>query len=158
MRPILGIHWTATTHGTWLHGDPRGSWHNGELIGPDPFLEMEAKAIMTAGAVVLSDEERVVVEQTIRETCAEKGHEILEMTVQSTHTHVVFAPMAERIKNVVARLKRRTSMEILQQRRERGMVDVPRTIWTAKKFVVFITDEIHLQNTKAYVKRHNSPP
>lgn len=155
MHPVLGIHWIATTHGTWLHGDPQGSWLQGKLIGPDPFLETMVRENMTHDAVVLSDQECNLIERTIGVTCAEQGHVILAQTVQPTHVHVVLAPMAERIVNVVARLKRRASMEVLQLRRERGGIDVPRTLWTAKRFVVFITDDAHLQNTIAYVERHN---
>jgi hypothetical protein len=42
MGQTIGIHWTVTTHGTWLHGDPRGSWKDGRLIGADPLLEQNA--------------------------------------------------------------------------------------------------------------------
>jgi hypothetical protein len=55
MARTHGIHWIATTFGTWLHGDPRGSWRNGELIGPDPFCEEAVRRRMTAEAVTLSD-------------------------------------------------------------------------------------------------------
>ena len=141
----------------WLHGDRRGSWLAGELIGADPMLESVMREHMTHDAVFLNEQERDLVERIIRETCAEHGHEILVLTVQSTHVHVVFAPMPEPIKNVVARLKRRSSMEVLHLRRQRGDVDVPRTLWAAKRFVVFLTDAKHREHTIAYVERHNDP-
>lgn len=46
-------------------------------------------------------------------------------------------------------------MEVLHRRRERGDLDVPRSIWSAKRFIVFITEASHLENTIAYVERHN---
>jgi hypothetical protein len=65
----LAIHWAPTTHGTWLHGDFRGSWRDGQLIGPDPYLEAEAKARMTRGAVILTPEERELVAEALALRC-----------------------------------------------------------------------------------------
>lgn len=102
MHSLLGIHWIATTYGTWLHGNPRGSWHNGKLIEGDSALEFASRASMSHDAVRLSTCERQLVEQTIRNTSAKLGHSLLAMTVQPTHLHVVFAPMQEPSKTVVA--------------------------------------------------------
>ena len=156
MHSLLGIHWTASTYGTWLHGDARGSWYQGRLIVGDRPLRMASQSSMKHGAVQRSAEERLLVEHTIRTVSTEFGHTLLALTVQSTHVHVVFSPLAEPIKTVVARLKRRTSMEVLQRRRQRGAVDIARSIWSAKRFLVFVTEERHLQHTIAYVERHNT--
>ena len=154
MLPTLAIHWIATTHGTWLHGDPRGSWHAGQLIGPDSSLESDTRDHMTHNGVVFSDDERKVVEHELRGTCTELKHEILALTIQATHVHLLLAPMVERIKTVVARLKRRASMEVLHQRRQTDDQAVPRTLWTAKRYIVFLNDEAHVKNTIAYIDRH----
>lgn len=158
MQHLLGIHWIATTHGTWLHGDPRGSWHQGKLIGPDPFLESAIQRRMTRDAVVLSDEECNLVTETIQKICADQDHTIITMAVEPTHTHVLFAPMKEPIKTVVARLKRGASMAVLHSRRaasdQDGRAMVPRSLWTARRFVVFIDDPQHLKNSMGYVERH----
>ncbi len=158
MTHLLGIHWIATTHGSWLHGDPRGSWHQGKLIGPDPFLETAIRRRMTHEAIVLSDEECDLVSETVRSTCAKMGHQILALAVQPTHMHVVFAPMKEPIKIVVARLKRRSAVEVLGARRvaagQDGRARVPSSLWAAGRFVVLIDDPRHLENSIAYVERH----
>jgi hypothetical protein len=118
MGEILAIHWSPTTHGTWLHGDARGSWRNGQLIGADPFLEAETRARLRSDAVILSDAERVLIAEVFGATLLEKGHHVLAATVQATHCHLIFAPFAEEIKNVVARLKYRSACAVLKRRRE----------------------------------------
>jgi len=153
MSHLLAIHWIATTHGTWLHGDPRGSWHQGKRIGPDPLLESTIRRRMTRDAIVLSQEECNLVAQTIRKVCCERDHTILTMAVEPTHTHVLFAPLEEPLKTVVARLKRKASMEVWAARRKQGL-QVPHTMWTKGRYVVLIDDPQHLQNTLEYIERH----
>ena len=158
MSQLLGIHWIVTTHGSWLHGDPRGSWHLGKLIGPDPFLEAAVRRRMTHDAVVLSDDECDLVSETVRAICSERKHRILALAVQPTHMHLVFAPMEEPIKMVVARLKRRSAIEVLGARRavagQDGRAMVGHSLWSAGRFVVLIDDPRHLENSIAYVQRH----
>ena len=153
MSQLLGIHWIATTHGTWLHGDPRGSWRQGKLIGPDPFLETAIRRRMTKDAVVLSHEECERVTETIRTICEQQGHEILTVAVEPTHTHVLLAPAAESMTNVVARLKRQATM-VVRREREKRACSLPQGLWSRGRFVVYIDDPQHLDNTTAYIERH----
>jgi len=158
MSQLLGIHWIVTTHGSWLHGDPRGSWHLGKLIGPDPFLEAAVRRRMTRDAVVLSEEECKLVSETVRAICLDRNHRVLALAVRPTHMHVVLEPMEEPIRIVVARLKRRSAMEVLGARRlvvgQDGRAMVPCSLWAGGRFVVLIDDPRHLENSIAYVERH----
>src|SRR3990170_4788555 len=97
MGNTLGIHWAVTTHGTWLHGDPRGSWRHGRLIGPDPFLEAECRARMANDAVMLDAAERAIVAQVFGEIVREQRHRVFAATVQAAHVHLVFAPLRENL-------------------------------------------------------------
>jgi REP element-mobilizing transposase RayT len=187
MGRTLAIHWAATTYGTWLHGDPRGSWRNGRLIGPDLYLEAAARASMSADAVVLDDIERQLVAESFGSVVREQGHRIHAATVQPTHVHLVLAPLKENLTTVVARLKRRSAAAVLAQRRRWADTDhsparmaglysrpilgreyaprvvgrnppqlaIPRSLWTAGKFPVFIFDELHVCNAIEYVRDHN---
>lgn len=159
MGNVLAIHWTPTTHGTWLHGDVRGSWLNGQLIGADAFLERESRARMRGDAVVLSTAEQSLVAEVFGTTVIEKGHHVLAATVQSTHCHLIFAPPVEKIDSVVARLKYRSASAVLKRRREdptqRVGLSVPRSLWTVGKFVTLISSWSHLHNAVRYVQRHN---
>jgi len=153
----VAIHWIATTFGTWLHGDPRGSWHEGKLIGPDPFLRETILRRMTHDAIVLTTAEQYWVERVIRDTCEEQNHEIVSLTVQATHLHLILgAKLREDIKTTIARLKRRTAVKIFSQRRSQGLT-VPKSLWTEGRYVIFLDEDEHVENTIEYVERHNQP-
>ena len=155
MTRTLGIHWIATTFGTWLHGDPRGSWRNGQLIGPDPFLEESIYQRLTADAVVLSDVEMILVAATFGECVAQNSWTVLAATVQPTHVHLVFASLNEPIQRVIAMLKSRSARRVLALRRQMRR-PVGRSLWTEGQFAVFIFNDRHLNNAVEYVRRHNS--
>jgi hypothetical protein len=101
MSDIIGIHWTVTTHGAWLHGDPRGSWKNDRLIGPDPLLQHAASEAMNADAEKLSDDEIDAVAGAVGAVCRKGRHRVLACAVRSTHAHLVFAPMKTSIETVI---------------------------------------------------------
>ncbi len=154
MPNTLGIHWIATTHGSWLHGDVRGSWRDGRLIGPDPFLHDAIRKRMTHDTVVLSQAEVVCIASSMGQTIQEQGHRVYAATFHHTHLHIVFAPLPEDIGTTIARLKKRSADLILRVRRNRG--DDRRHVWTKGRFPVFIFDEGHMHNAIEYVRRHNT--
>jgi hypothetical protein len=151
----LGIHWIATTHGTWLHGDVRGSWRQGRLIGPDPFLHDAIEKRMREDAVVLDDVEQMLVAAAVGEVIGEDRHRVYAATIQTTHVHLVFAPLASDVGEVIAKLKYRAARAVLKLRRNMCK-PVPRSLWTTGQFPVFIFDTGHLGNAIQYVRRHNT--
>jgi hypothetical protein len=173
MGRTLAIHWAATTHGTWLHGDPRGSWREGRLIGPNPYLEADTRARMSGTAVVLDETECALVAAEFGRVVRGQRHRVLAATIQATHIHLVLGPLREPIDTVIARLKRRSAGVVIGRRRamlegtpagtaglySRAVparrVHVPRSLWTAGKFPVYIFDEQHLANAIEYVRDHN---
>lgn len=154
MGNTIGIHWIATTHGSWLHGDVRGSWKNGKLIGPDPFHEKAIQARMAHDAVVLNNVEIITVAARVGGIIREQNHRAYAATFHPTHLHVVFAPLREDVKTVIARLKKCTADVVLAVRRARG--DDRKHLWTQGQFPVFIFDRDHLHNAIEYVRRHNT--
>jgi hypothetical protein len=154
MGNTRGIHWIVTTHGSWLHGDPRGSWLRGQLIGPDPFLASAVASRLSAGAVVLSVTEQIAVACAFGERVTRRGWRVYAATVQSTHAHVVFAPMREDITDVIAELKSASARDLLAVRRRMGQ-SCPDGLWTARPFPVFIFTDDHLTNAIEYVRKHN---
>lgn len=174
MGRTLAIHWAAaTTHGTWLHGDARGSWCNGQLIGPDPYLEADTRAALRGDAVLLNAAERRLVADEFGEIVRDKHHRVFAATIQATHVHLVFGPLNEDIKTAIARFKYRSAAAVLARRRESRTAEtadlysravsarrpsiqsVPKSLWTAGKFPVFIFNEQHLVNAIEYVRDHN---
>jgi REP element-mobilizing transposase RayT len=88
---VLAYHITWTTYGTWLPGDARGwvTWGQWGVKPPNPEREREARECMVESAVVLTEEQRALVEQTIREHCRIRGWLLHAVNVRSNHVHVV---------------------------------------------------------------------
>ena len=160
MGKTLAIHWIATTRGTWLHGDPRGSWRHGRLIEADAAMEADAQARMNGSATWLDELTRPVVAAAIGEAFAQHRQRAFAATVQATHVHVVLAPLQEDVRNVIAGLKRRTTMAV-RSNNPAILADAlntgqnGRSIWTAGRYCEFIFDESHLANLIEYVRDHN---
>jgi REP element-mobilizing transposase RayT len=90
MEP-LAYHITWTTYGTWLHGDVRGWVEKGDpgVKPPDPIREEQARERMAESAVVLTPDQRVIVEDTIRRHCQIRGWQLHAVNVRTNHVHVV---------------------------------------------------------------------
>ena len=72
---------TFRTHGTWLHGDRRGSVDRhgrnvfgSERIGLDPIYSVKMEGNMTSEPVLLNAPMRVKVEEAIRAVCASREY------------------------------------------------------------------------------------
>jgi hypothetical protein len=154
MANTRGIHWIVTTFASWLHGDPRGSWFGGKLVGPDPFLEETIRQRLTADTVVLSVVEMILVAAAMGQAVREKGWRVYAATVQATHAHLIFAPLREDITDVIATLKYRSACAVLELRRNTRQ-EVGRSLWTEGQYPVFIYDNDHLHNAIEYVRGHN---
>ena len=87
----LAYHLTWTTYGTWLHGDRRGRVKNGvfEIKNADVEREEEARSRMKEPVVVLSEDQRLLVEKTIRDHCEIRGWTLHALNVRTNHVHIV---------------------------------------------------------------------
>lgn len=88
---FTAYHITWTTYGTWLPGDARGWVKQGELGVqlPDPDRERDARGPMVESAVVLTYEQRDLIEQTIRDHCRIRGWVLHAVNARTNHIHVV---------------------------------------------------------------------
>src|SRR6266851_1810561 len=88
---VLAYHITWTTYATWLHGDERGwvRWGESGVKPADPEREREARERMAESAVLLTDEQRAIVEQTIRDHCRIRGWVLHAVNARTNHVHVV---------------------------------------------------------------------
>lgn len=81
---------TWTTYGTWLPGDGRGWFEAGRgWREPDRRREFAAALRMTADAVVLTPEQRWLVESVIAGHCTLRGWELYAVNCRTNHVHVV---------------------------------------------------------------------
>ncbi len=88
---IVAYHIVWTTYGTWLPGDWRG-WVKSGVSGiqsPDPDIEQSARERMAEPAVILTQEQRLLIEKTIDEHCRIRGWTLHAVNVRSNHVHVV---------------------------------------------------------------------
>jgi len=100
---VLAYHITWTTYGTWLSGDARGwvKWGEMGVKTADPDTERAAREAMVETAVVLTEEQRALVEQTIRDHCRIRGWLLHAVQARTNHVHVVVT--ADRDPNEVIR-------------------------------------------------------
>jgi REP element-mobilizing transposase RayT len=88
---VLAYHITWTTYGTWLPGDARGwvRWGECGVKPPDPEREHDAGKRMVESAVVLTEEQRALVEQTVRDHCRIRGWILHALNARTNHVYVV---------------------------------------------------------------------
>jgi len=81
---------TFTLHGSWLHGDERGSYRRGgKYIVPDQVLCQQKKSLTNQALISLSQEQRFVIEEAINEICRMKRLTIHATNVRTNHVHIV---------------------------------------------------------------------
>jgi len=86
---------TFRTFGTWLHGDPRGSTdrsHNtygAPHLAADGDLQARRMASMRQQPLVLTVEQRRIVEATLRDVCAHRSWALFAANVRTNHVHAV---------------------------------------------------------------------
>lgn len=92
-HPVYFLTWT--TYGSWLPGDERG-WVNRESASPTaPVQEADlerhelAESRMSSEAVLLNNEQRSLVEDTIRDVCDHRGWTQYAVNARTNHVHSV---------------------------------------------------------------------
>ena len=147
---------TWTTYGTWLPGDERGWWDEGTsgVQSPDPHLAELVGMSMTEAAVVLSDEQRSLVDREIHSTCRDRGWFLHECNVRTNHVHVVVAAIGRDGETVREQIKAKCSRALSDH------AGIPPTSgtngrkkwWTEKGNIRKLFDEISLAAAIAYVQ------
>ena len=88
---------TFRFHGTWLHGDERGSIDRFHNRYKSPYIEHNENwhrhnvQILEGEPVVLDESQRRAVEYAIRETCAHSKWHLHALNVRTNHVHSVVA-------------------------------------------------------------------
>src|SRR5437868_5057595 len=82
---------TWTTYGSWLPGDARGWVDKVSKIvqQPDPYLESAARQAMTEEDVVLSRQQRDLVDGIIVRHCQIRTWQLHARNARTNHIHVV---------------------------------------------------------------------
>ena len=114
---------TVRSYGTWPHGGDRLSVdrHGHNVYGTprraaNTRLEEVMKQNLKGDAIVLSDEQRAVVEEAIKEVCKYRNYELSALNVRTNHFHAVVSaqskpePIADAFKSYSTRKLRQSSL------------------------------------------------
>jgi REP element-mobilizing transposase RayT len=92
---------TFRTHGTWLHGDQRGSVerHGRNIFGNDrikrdPVLSVKMDRNMNSEPFLLNGRQRAVVESAVRDVCTFRNYGLMAVNVRTNHAHTVTSAAA----------------------------------------------------------------
>jgi REP element-mobilizing transposase RayT len=105
MAKTIGYMITWTTYGTWLQGDKRGFFKNGEVLGENKGLEAVNKEAQKYDAVTLNRRQRQIIETAILEEARRIGEKILAISVRSNHVHIVIDGGMNPVDEVVSGFK-----------------------------------------------------
>ena len=151
----LAYHLTWTTYGTWLPGDARG-WVKKHISGiqqPDDDLEQQAREKMAGDAIVLTANQRAIVEQTIRKHCEIRGWFLYAINARSNHIHVVVTTKCD-AKEAMNQFKAWCSRKLSD---DAGLVETVATKAGRRRWFTeggdpeTIEDEQYLENAIRYV-------
>jgi REP element-mobilizing transposase RayT len=123
---------TIRTHGTWLHGDERGSvdrhgrnLHGADRIGLDPVFSVTMDWNMATEPFLLDGPRRAIVEKAIRRVCEFRGYQLCGINVRTNHAHgVVCAAVKPDV--VINAFKANATREL----REAKLIDVNQKVWS----------------------------
>lgn len=151
--PPLAYLITWTTHGTWLHGDPRGSAdREGGNTPGTPYLSRNdsrsefERSELNAPAVIMDQTSRATVARTIRDHCDHRGWRIHALNVRTNHVHVVVtAPVPP--EKIMGEFKAWASRRL----REDGLIE-PGKVWTRHGSTRYLNDETSVHGAIRYVR------
>lgn len=151
MPDPVGFLLTWTTYGTWLPGDERGwVWKGKGFQQPDPILRQAAHDRMTEPECTLDDEQRDLVEKTIKDHCRIRKWHLHAVNCRTKHVHVVVSAHRdpEDIRDQFKAWCTRKLKELQRRRRE----PVRENWWTERGSQRYLGDEESLEAAIRYVQ------
>jgi REP element-mobilizing transposase RayT len=153
---------TWTCYGTWLPGDERGwnKWQKGEKI-PQPLLADWCKERLAEKPIVLSEDQRAVVENTIAKHCKLRGWKLHAVNCRSNHCHVVVSANSHAGEQVRDQFKAWCTRKLKEAEERNRMEAVGRkpsgiepreNWWTRKGGVRYVFDEESLEAAIRYTR------
>jgi REP element-mobilizing transposase RayT len=148
---------TFTTYGTWLHGDPRGSFARRvprtRWIAPSRSVNQAAARRMKQDAFMLDAPAAAVVDTAIRHVCTHRGYALIALNVRSNHVHVVVTALRD--PDFVA-----NSFKSWATRRlvEGGHVPRERRVWTRRQSTIWLWTENSVRDAGVYVAERQGAP
>jgi hypothetical protein len=152
-------HVNGNTYGTWLPGDPRG-WREqkhkkhieGDYRNPPPpgsgnAMHRYARNLLRQPPVHLTNPQRAVAGRAMVELLAAQGIELLVLSLDTIHFHLLGRFPNARVRPVVGRAKKHAYFEL----HNRGFIG---RLWSKSANVVPIADRKHQLNAFGYISGH----
>jgi REP element-mobilizing transposase RayT len=144
---------TFTTHGTWLHGDERGSTERrgkhkrGKTLPPDLLLEAANRRRMKHPPLTLDAGQRGCVRRAVEDDCDFRKRTIVALAVRTNHVHLVVEAM-DPIESVLQNVKAWATRRL----HEKELVQADRPIWTESGNKIVLRDVVAVTRAVDYVK------
>ena len=144
---------TFRSHGTWLHGDERGSVNRFRNQYKSHRLPPEKKWVETntqrlKGEVVILDAaQRSCVEEAVRETCQIRHWNLEAINIRTNHVHMVVSIGAKEPETALNAFKANATRKM----REAGCWQSERSPWADKGSKRYLWNERSVTQAIAYV-------
>jgi REP element-mobilizing transposase RayT len=123
---------TFRTHGTWLHGDARGSVerhdrnaYGSERIGLDPMFSVKMEENLGTEPFLLDGPRRGCVERAIRSVSGIRNYGLSAINIRTNHAHIVTSAGISP-KAMMNAFKANATREL----REAGLVEAGQKVWS----------------------------
>src|SRR5437879_1268249 len=144
---------TFRSHGTWLHGDERGSVNRFRNQYKTRRLPPEKKWVATntqrlKGVVVILDAaQRSCVDEAVRETCQIRHWNLEAINIRTNHVHMVVSIGAKKPETALNAFKANATRKM----REAGCWKRKRNAWTPKRSMRHLRYEQSIERAIEYV-------
>lgn len=140
---------TWTVYGTHLQGDERG-WRRRRKGAqmPQPQLARWRRERLKHPVLLLSPDQRAIVERHCRQHCEHRGWKLWEINARSTHVHAVVTAADHSGSTVRDQLKANSTRGL----REHGTLFCARPVWTRGGDWECINSEDDLEAVCLYVR------
>jgi REP element-mobilizing transposase RayT len=145
---LLGYMITWTTYGTWLQGDERGYVKNGQIYSGNDHLMRANKQLQLQDEIRLTKIQQQIVQEAIIKEAQAQGQQVLALSVNTTHVHIVSENISKPISNIVAYYKKAARLALKSIGHEGKL-------WTKGYDKRFCFDQETLQRRIKYVQNQN---
>ena len=140
---------TWTTYGTWLQGDKRGYVNKGNILPENTALANSNANRLTCDPVKLSKDQRQIAHDAIITKAKKLNHNILAVSIASTHIHLVLQYSPNPLGRIVAHYKNAIRIAL-------HTTGIKGKIWSTGYDKRYCFNEESLNQRIAYVRSHRN--
>jgi REP element-mobilizing transposase RayT len=160
MPRTIGYHFVKSGYGLWLPGDQRGHWSSAwddqigyfephHLHSGDPIRERMAKERLKHPPTRFTPAMINAIAGAVGDCVSESDWRVIASTIEPTHMHLLLTYTEREIDRTAKWIAQRTTKEVHKTTNFAGQV------WCEGKWLEFIFDLDHWENTRQYIERHN---